>query len=1177
MEDEDKDDITAKLIILEQLVEAHPQDPSMRFDLALFLWEKGGDKEKAAENFVISVKLNSSNAAAFRYLGIYYSTFSVDTQRALKCYQRAVTLNPDDSQSGEALCDLLDSSGKESLQLALCKEASDKSPRAFWSFRRLGYLHVHQTKWSEAVQCLQHAIRGYPTCADLWEALGLAYQRLGMFTAATKSYGRAIELEDRRVFALVESGNIFLMLGSFKKGVEQYQRALEVSPQNLSANYGLASGLLSLSKQCMNLGALKWGASLLEDAWKVADSNAKGAGNFSCMWKLNGDIQLTYAKCFPWMVGDESAAFDVKTFDASIRSWKQTCLLASMSARRSYQRALHLAPWQANLYIDIALTLDLISSMDENYGYDLCPWQLSEKMAMGGLSLEGDNYEFWVALGCLSGHNAMKQHAFIRGLQLDVSSAVAWAYLGKLYREEGEKKLARLAFDSARSIDPSLALPWAGMAADAHPGECAKDEAFESILRAVQILPLAEFQIGLAKLAFLSGNLVSSQVYGAIRQAVLRAPQCPESHNLKGLVCEARSEYQIAIASYRLALNATKISSAQAARYYLPDIRMNLARSLCRAGQAEDAIRECESLKREGLLNAEGMQMYAFSLWQAGKNDLALSVARNLATGIPNMEQRSAVASLSFICQLLYSVSGLEATIINILTMPKEFFQSSKVSFTLSALHSLDKSNQLESAVSISRNSLVSYEDITGMHYLIALGKLVKQESEFCLGFKSGINHLKKVLHKYPNSRLLRDLLGQLLLSNEEWKDAHVAPRCSIADDSCSTSEAGMKSGCEILGAGAVACYAVGNKDPKFSFPTCGYQCLSGPEAILEMQKYLRREPWNHNAQYLLILNIFQRAREERFPSQLCAALDRLLVVALSSELYTRESFPYLYQKFQLLLCRSEISLQGGNQNCIKYAKSALSILLPTTYIFFGHLLLCRIYAATSNFERLNEEYVRCLELKTDYHIGWICLKILESQYEIQADSNISGLGFKECSKEWKDSWKMWMAVYSLVFGVLSLRSQELSAAEESLAQACSLADADSCFFLCHGVACMELARQLSSSQFLSLAMKSLTKAHANSVVPLPYVSLLLAQVEGSLGSKQKWEKNLRVEWFSWPPEMRPAELFFQMHLLATQSEARRDPSANVEFCQSPQKWVLRAIHTNPSCLRYWKVLPKLM
>lgn len=30
-------------------------------------------------------------------------------------------------------------------------------------------MQVHQKKWSEAVQSLQQAIRGYPTSADLWE------------------------------------------------------------------------------------------------------------------------------------------------------------------------------------------------------------------------------------------------------------------------------------------------------------------------------------------------------------------------------------------------------------------------------------------------------------------------------------------------------------------------------------------------------------------------------------------------------------------------------------------------------------------------------------------------------------------------------------------------------------------------------------------------------------------------------------------------------------------------------------------------------------------------------------------------------------------------------------------------------------------------------------------------
>lgn len=57
-------------------------------------------REKAAEHFLISAKLNPQNGAAFRYLGHYYSRVSIDHQRALKCYQRAVTLTPDDMESG---------------------------------------------------------------------------------------------------------------------------------------------------------------------------------------------------------------------------------------------------------------------------------------------------------------------------------------------------------------------------------------------------------------------------------------------------------------------------------------------------------------------------------------------------------------------------------------------------------------------------------------------------------------------------------------------------------------------------------------------------------------------------------------------------------------------------------------------------------------------------------------------------------------------------------------------------------------------------------------------------------------------------------------------------------------------------------------------------------------------
>lgn len=216
--------------------------------------------------------------------------------------------------------------------------------------------------------------------------------------------------------------------------------------------------------------------------------------------------------------------------------------------------------------------------------------------------------------------------------------------------------------------------------------------------------------------------------------------------------------------------------------------------------------------------------------------------------------------------------------------------------------------------------------------------------------------------------------------------------------------------------------------------------------------RQLHQEPWNHNALYLLILNYLQKAREERFPQHSCEILGRLIKVALSDQLRSKKDMSSQYQMFQLLLCASEISLQGGNHiGCINHAKSASGFLLPNHYLFFAHLQLCRVYAAEDNLSNLHEEYTRCLELKTDCPIGWICLKLIESQYELQADSNLLEMCFESCSKEIKNSENMWMAIFSLVQGLIAVWTNDFICAEELLAQACSLGGAESCLFLCHG------------------------------------------------------------------------------------------------------------------------------
>ncbi|GLT35323.1 hypothetical protein SLA2020_097890 [Shorea laevis] len=122
-------------------------------------------------------------------------------------------------------------------------------------------------------------------------------------------------------------------------------------------------------------------------------------------------------------------------------------------------------------------------------------------------------------------------------------------------------------------------------------------------------------------------------------------------------------------------------------------------------------------------------------------------------------------------------------------------------------------------------------------------------------------------------------------------------------------------------------------------------------------------------------------------------------------------------RNFQLLLCASEICLQGGNiAGCINHAENASALFLPESYLFLELAAMPRLccgYAAEGNFMNLQQEYEKCLELKADFHVGWLCLKVIESQYNLQTGSNTIELSLDECSRGSSNSWNMWMAVVS--------------------------------------------------------------------------------------------------------------------------------------------------------------------
>lgn len=213
----------------------------------------------------------------------------------------------------------------------------------------------------------------------------------------------------------------------------------------------------------------------------------------------------------------------------------------------------------------------------------------------------------------------------------------------------------------------------------------------------------------------------------------------------------------------------------------------------------------------------------------------------------------------------------------------------------------------------------------------------------------------------------------------------------------------------------------------------------------------LHQEPWNYEARYLLILNLMQRAREEKFPPHLCTALKRLIAVALYDQTAminkTRN-----YQRLLLLLSASEINLQFLDYAaCTKYAVTALELLPSNGNSFFVHLQLCRVYAAQEDLANLRNEYMNCLKSKTVNQISWLSLKYLETRYKLQNGNNTVDVIYKECfTAEFASS--MWMAVFGLISALCFMWDQDFIGTEQALAHACSISKAESCLFLVHGI-----------------------------------------------------------------------------------------------------------------------------
>lgn len=221
--------------------------------------------------------------------------------------------------------------------------------------------------------------------------------------------------------------------------------------------------------------------------------------------------------------------------------------------------------------------------------------------------------------------------------------------------------------------------------------------------------------------------------------------------------------------------------------------------------------------------------------------------------------------------------------------------------------------------------------------------------------------------------------------------------------------------------------------------------------------RWLHREPWNRDVHYLLILNLFQKAREENYPMQLCTTLKRLLAATISHACYYHSPKTKLsqYQKCILLLCASEISLQLGDYtSAVAHASDALhlpEVSTDPTDPFFVHLQLCRLYGLQGKTTELKTEFNNCLQKGTASEFGWVMLKYVESRFKLENTSDVIEARIRECIEGKGSRSSVWVALFYLACAQCFLWEDDFVSAELALGQACVEVSGEGCLLLCHG------------------------------------------------------------------------------------------------------------------------------
>ena len=479
--------------------------------LAEIYWFHGDEKYRNDKKFILtnllrSAKLNPNSSESFASLGRYYEKHANDIDRAIKCYQKSLLLDSFNELASQSLSEIFIQQNNQEGAIQIYKSLLKKSSGVDWAWKKLGFYYLnHSANTSyleEAINCFQNVLRSKSDDFECLEGLAIAYRLQGMYIASLRVFEKIYEKHPNDKKITYYMGNLYFILGLYQQALEYLQSVISSSSDDdggenendhfdvdgfdlfYQCKIEIAYCYFSIAQEEFNDGLFTRCGNSLYNASKIilhvnfnenekqiqTKNQSSSLSHFShfsllSLYKLKGDIfSFGFLLSEDHLLSIESPDSIQSQTDENYKSLTNKKIWALESCL-AYQKGCEISPDNAFIHYDLGVSFWQRAQLFSNFINEKKEFlNQSKNYFKKSISICPTEVKFWNALGSVECNPSIKQHIFIRALEIDPTCAISWCNLMCFYIQHNQYELASKTHEKVITYDPDLPKLWTSFA-----------------------------------------------------------------------------------------------------------------------------------------------------------------------------------------------------------------------------------------------------------------------------------------------------------------------------------------------------------------------------------------------------------------------------------------------------------------------------------------------------------------------------------------------------------------------------------------------------------------------------------------------------------------------------------------------------------------------------------------